>query len=110
MKSALARALTLAVIATPLVVVAGPAHAGTDSPGCVTHREFRSVRKGMTKARVQAVFDTAGRRAAYSSAGGFVFEIRTYKVCRSPYSTVSIGYQKGPGETLRLTSKVGVFV
>ena len=40
----------------------GPAQvADADSAGCVTAREFRRADDGMTRARVERIFDTHGR-------------------------------------------------
>ncbi len=71
--------------------------------GCVSQAEFRQVKRGMSKAKVHRIFDTAGRRDAISHGGGFTFEIRSYKAC-SKYGAVSVGYTNG-----KLESKAAVF-
>src|SRR4051794_12575529 len=44
-----------------VVVVAMPADAATsDARPCATRGEYRQVRRGMTQARVHAIFDSAG--------------------------------------------------
>lgn len=61
-----------------LVVVAGPASA--DSPGCVTGAEFRRIDKGMTRMRVQRIFDTKGR-SLFRNPGAVHNSARTYRMC-----------------------------
>ena len=62
----------------------------TDTPGCVTYREWTWVnpRLGGTagsRARVQAVFDTEGRRVSYGSNGdGLTILVKRYKRCSHP--------------------------
>ena len=45
-----------------------------------------------------------------ASSGGYVFQVRAYDVCGSPYSVVSIGYDKNRGGLLRLSAKTAVWV
>jgi len=47
------------------------------SPGCATAAEMRSIRRGMTKPRAQAILDTAGRFGD-GAAGGYS---RVYRSC-----------------------------
>ena len=109
MKKHLVRVALFAAMTSPLALVS-PASAGTDSPGCVTRAEYRAVSRGMTKTRVHGIFDTAGTRLAISSSGGYAAEVRTYKVCRSPYSAVSISFDKQPGGDFKLSAKAAVWV
>ena len=98
--------LSATILAAGLVAVATPA--GADTPGCVTRSEFRSVYRGMSKTRVQAIFDTDGTRQAISWSGGFAAEVRSYRAC-SLYSVVSIAYDKRPGGVFRLSAKSAVW-
>jgi hypothetical protein len=100
-KSALILALPLL---TSVAVVGLPSVAQADTPGCVTRAEYRHVHKGMTKHRVAHIFDTAGKREAYATSGGYTAEIRSYKTCRR-YSAVAISYGNG-----RLDAKSAVWV
>jgi hypothetical protein len=96
-----------AVTAAGLAIPATSAQA--DTPGCVTRTEYRSVAKGWTKARVDRRFDTTGHRMAIASSGGYSSSIWNYRTC-SPFSAVSISYDKhGTGSWL-LTAKSAVWV
>ena len=65
------------VLAT-LTSVSTPAQAAT--PGrCVSRGEYRQVHRGMTKHHVHRIFDTRGRRTAFSRHGGVTAEIRRYR-------------------------------
>jgi hypothetical protein len=101
-------AFTAAAISSFGVVAVAPV-ALADTPGCVTHSEYRHVHKGMKKTRVHRIFDTIGHRDAIAHSGGYTSEIRSYKTC-SPYSAVSIAYDAGPNEPLRLSAKSAVWV
>ena len=103
----MAAALAATAVASFGVVALAPA-ASADTPGCVTRAEFRQVHKGMTKTRVHRVFDTSGRRQAIAHSGGYTSEIRSYNPC-SRYSAVSLGFDSGPGEPLRLNAKSAVW-
>jgi len=52
---------------------------------------------------VHGIFDTKGTRDVISHAGGYTFEIRSYKAC-SPFGSVSVGYENG-----KLSTKSAVF-
>ena len=100
MKRLLATAATCVFAAGLTVALTTPAMA--DTPGCVTKTEFKHVSRGMSKDRVQHIFDTAGKRDS-STGGGHRYEIRTYKTC-SPLGVVSITYRND-----KLKHKSGVF-
>lgn len=63
-------------------LLAGPVAA--DTPGCVTHREYRAVTIGMLQPRVHRIFDTTGK----SIGGGRNY--RKYPACGS--GTVYVDY------------------
>ena len=97
-------ASVLALSALTLV----PASAHADTPGCVTRAEYRQVTKGMTKTRVDGIFDLKGHREVVSYSGGYGSEIRSYKTC-SLYSVVSMAFEKRPGGAWRLAAKSAVW-
>lgn len=68
---------------------------------CVTPEEFRKVRKGMTKQRVQTIFDTPGRMAA-GGAGGYS---QFYQQCKRPHRLVGIGFEVPPSGRERVYGK-----
>ena len=70
---------------------ASPAHAQAEARACVSPGEYRQVHRGMTKRRVHRIFDTRGRRVAFSRDGRFTSEIRRYRGCPRR-SAVSVGY------------------
>jgi hypothetical protein len=86
----------------------GTAPALADTPGCVTKAEFRKVHKGDSMRRVHRIFDTKGKQTAYSSGGGYAFQIRDYRGCPQ-YSWVSISYERKSGGVWRLISKAAVW-
>ena len=45
-----------------------------------------------------------------ASAGGYVFTIRSYRVCNSPYSAIAIGFEKNPRRPLTLSNKTAVWI
>lgn len=90
-----------------LTLPAAPAQA--DTPGCVTRKEYRSVKKGWTKARVDRRFDTSGNRVAIASSGGFKTSVWSYKTC-SRFSAVSVSYDKHGTSPWRLAAKSAVWV
>jgi hypothetical protein len=102
--SGIAAALTAAVLFAPTTA----AHADTD--GCVTKAEYRKVKKNMPKTRVHAIFDTAGKRESRATSGGYVAEVRSYRVCGSRYSAVAIAFDKEPRDVPRLAAKSAVWV
>ena len=95
-------AAIVATVLTGTTVILG-ASAAEANPGCVTQAEFKKAKKGMKVKRVHGIFDTKGRRDVISHAGGYTFEIRSYKTC-SPFGAVSVGYENG-----KLSTKSAVF-
>ena len=83
--------------------------ASADTPGCVTRAEYRKVQKGDTKARVHRIFDTTGHRETIAHSGRYRTEIRSYDTC-SPYSAVSIAWDKTGTSPWRLSGKSAVWV
>jgi hypothetical protein len=88
---------TFALAVACLGGTASPAEA--EAPACVNRGEYRQVHKGMTKRGVHRVFETRGRRVAFSKHGRFTSEIRRYRGCPAG-SAVSVAYGNG-----RLKSK-----
>jgi hypothetical protein len=78
--------------------------------GCVNKREYGDVEIDMTRTRVHRVFGTNGKRTSISHNHGQTTEVRTYKVCKSPDSTVTGSYGKHGRGPLRLTNKTAVWV
>ena len=75
-------ALTFSVVVVAgALVAASPAEAAeADTRPCVTRGEYRQVKQGMTKIRVHAIFDTAGKRL-FINTGEVSNEGREYRVC-----------------------------
>lgn len=72
------------------------ASAAADTPGCVSQQEFYQVHRGMRMARVQHVFDTAGRLAWRHEHR----MNRYYKICGVPFTprqAVHVIYRKHHG-------------
>ena len=55
-----ALAATAAVVGGTIVIT--PAAQAADTPGCVSQKEFRQVKKRMTITKVHSIFDTKGKR------------------------------------------------
>jgi hypothetical protein len=82
----------LALVIACLVAMPSPAQA--EARRCVSPGEYAQVHKGMPKRAVHRVFDTRGRRVAFSRHGRFTSEIRRYPGC--PHrSAVSVAYGNG---------------
>ena len=91
-------------------LLAAPAAQASGTPGCVTRAEYRHVHKGMTKVKVHQKFGTAGKRMSRAASGGYVSEVRTYRVCHQRFSSIAISFSKNPGGVLRLDYKSAVWV
>ena len=103
MKKIIASLAAGIALGTGTAVVVAPAAQAADTPGCVSQKEFRQAKKGMKAKKVHAIFDTKGKRDAISHAGGYTFEIRSYRAC-SRFGAVSVGYENG-----KLSTKSAVF-
>ena len=103
-------ATTLVAAATLAGVAASTNSATADpgTPGCVTKAEFNQVRKGMTKATVDAEFGTHGKRESGASSGGYRSEVWSYKACPQ-FSYVAVSFSANPGGPLKLAAKSGVW-
>lgn len=99
----------LAALLLPLALVGGPAAVvstaapATAADSCVSQREFASVKKGFSKAKVARVFGTKGSREAISRGYGVTIEIRSYRAC-TRFGAVSVSFENG-----RLSAKSAVF-
>jgi hypothetical protein len=87
-KVRLMRRFLVVVACLGSVVVSIPAAASarvSDDRPCVTRGEFDQAHKGMTRLRVHAIFDTAGKRL-FINVGQVTNEGREYVVCGHPRS------------------------
>jgi hypothetical protein len=72
--------------------------------------EYDKVESGQTRASVHRSFDTSGHRTSITHHGRCTDELRTYDVCHSPDSTVTVSYRKVAHGPLKVVSKTAVFV
>jgi hypothetical protein len=87
----LTAAAALAVGASLLVPIQH-ADAGLKAERCVTRAEFRKVHDGMKKARVHAIFDSAGIRSWLEGR----YEVRNYTPCTDrQFGWVTVNYKDG---------------
>jgi hypothetical protein len=77
---------------------------------CVTLREYTRAHAPMTRKAVHKLFDTDGARVSITDSGARKSEVRSYDVCKSPDSTVTVTYEKRGKRPFRLVSKTAVFV
>ena len=99
------------IAAAALVAVPSAAQAANATPGCVTRAEYRSVSKGMAMTSVHARFGTSGHRESTASMGRVpATTLRTYKVCRQPYSSIAMTFDKKPGGVFRLSARGALWV
>jgi len=77
---------------------------------CVTVVEYDKVEAGQTRASVRRSFDTSGHRTSITHRGRRTDEVRTYDVCHSPDSTVTVSYRKVAHGPFKVVSKTAVFV
>lgn len=83
--------VALSLAGTAAMITGAPAYA--DTPGCVTHKEYRAVHIGMAKKRVHHIFDTRGHQISAFTVGGDHYETREYKPCTdAQYGFVDIDY------------------
>jgi hypothetical protein len=112
------RALVVACAAIAASLAIAPAEAapggnGGGHPhrdGCVTLGEYKRVHAPMTRKAVHKVFDTSGVRTSLTQSGNRIDEVRSYDVCKSPDSTVTVSFEKRGTHPFKFVSKTGVFV
>jgi hypothetical protein len=102
-------ALHLTVAAVPVLIDPGAANADAGSRGCVTRAEYKAVKKGWTKTRVDQRFGTKGHKQAGATSGGFSSSVWTYKTC-SQFSAVAVSYDKRGTGPWKLAAKSAVWV
>ena len=84
--------LMLSLLFVICSVLAVPAPATADTPGCVARSEYQQVHTGMAKLHVQRIFDTDGR--SVSTARGH--DVRVYRACVRPrLAYVSVHFSNG---------------
>lgn len=118
MTAATTRALVLAGAALAAGLAIPSAGAAPDGRGggypdqdhCVTLGEYKRVHAPMTRKAVHEVFDTSGVRTSLTQSGNRIDEVRSYDVCKSPDSTVTVSFEKRGTHAFRFVSKTGVFV
>lgn len=81
MKKMIGTAVATAVCSLGLTMVSAPAHA--DSWGCVTKKEFYSVKAGWSRGRVASTFDTAGSVLATHDSRAGRDQVIAYPKCPS---------------------------
>ena len=90
MKTLIPTLLATAVVVAGGLAITAPADADTgDQRPCVTHREYKRITKGMTKARVHDIFDTKGT-FLFRNPGAVHNEAKEYRGCSG--STVQVQY------------------
>jgi hypothetical protein len=95
-------------IAPAVAAPGGGEHRPPDD--CVTLREYTRAHAPMSRKAVHRLFDTAGVRTSITDSGARTNEVRSYDVCKSPDSTVTVTYEKRGKRPFRLMSKTAVFV
>jgi hypothetical protein len=89
---------------------AKPGGGGPKPDDCVTQREYDKARVNQPRKAVHKQWGTVGHRVSLSRNGARATEVRTYDVCSSPDSTVTVSFAKGPRGPFRLESKTAVWV
>jgi hypothetical protein len=105
-------ALAACLAITPAAAASSAVGRG-DQPhrdGCVTLREYNRVQPQMTRQAVHKIFDTNGVRTSMTQSGNRVDEVRSYDVCKSPDSTVTVSFEKRGTHPFLVVSKTAVFV
>lgn len=72
--------------------------------GCVSKKEFRRAKKGMTPGKVARIFGTKGTKESVVKRNGRTIMARGYRGCPQ-YSAVGVAFIKKSG-TFRLANKV----
>ena len=94
----------------PVSAAPGGGGGGHKPDGCVTRSEYVKVDENMTRKAVHKWFGTSGHRESITHSGARATELRSYDVCKSPDSTVTVTFEKGPHGPFKLQSKTAVFV
>lgn len=88
------RKIVISVVALSAVtlgaVPAGAELGGSDTRSCVTKREYRAVKVGMSKTRVHRIFDSKGQLRSRDNG----FEFRDYRPCDG-FLDYMLRYQDG---------------
>lgn len=64
------------------------------SDHCVSKKEFKKIKTGMTQKKVKAITGTGGTVIAESEFGGYRTVIRDYRTC-ARYASVNVTFQNG---------------
>jgi hypothetical protein len=110
--------VAFSLVATPAIALAGHEQAAKPGGGggphqqdsCVTPAEYTKVKVHQTRTSVHKRFGTSGHRESISHSGQRTDEIRSYDVCDSPDSTVTVSYRKVGHAPFKVVSKTAVFV
>jgi hypothetical protein len=94
----------------PAAVAAAGGGGHRPANDCVTLQEYDKAHEPMTRKAVHNIFDTSGVRTSVTQSGSRTDEVRSYVVCKSPDSTVTVSYTKRGQNPFRFTSKSAVFV
>jgi hypothetical protein len=112
--SVLAALAAVAVVSVDGAAIAAP---GPPAPGgghkpdhCVSQAEYDAVAVHQTRTSVHKSFGTTGRRTSVTENGPRTDEVRVYKVCHSPASTVTVSYRRAKAGPFRVISKSAVWV
>ena len=109
--AAVACAVAAAVVAAGPVEAAPGGTGGSHKPDrCVTMGEYDKVDVHQTRASVHRRFGTSGQRTSIAHNRTRTDEVRTYDVCHSPDSTVTVSYRKGKTGPFRVLSKSAVWL
>jgi hypothetical protein len=105
MKKILLGLVALVAIAAPITLIATPAEAGSNTPGCVSKAEWSKVHSGMSPQRVHDIFGTYGKVTWRYSSGGYYGLTRDYRHCSGPRFEIDVTFYKDPGTSWYVEDK-----
>ncbi|WP_182523370.1 hypothetical protein [Nocardioides dongkuii] len=100
-----AAALAAVVLSTGLVA-APQVSASAAGDSCISKKEYRKVKQGMTRPQVKQVTGTNGKSLGRAEASqDYIIEKRRYRVCTSRKGAAELGFVSVMGGPYKLTRK-----
>ena len=77
---------------------------------CINKGEYARVLTGTPRTKVHKLIGTTGTRMSLVRSAARATEVRSYDVCKSPDSTVTITFVQSKGKPFRVTHKTAIWV
>jgi hypothetical protein len=80
----------------PVLAVNAPVASANTTPHCITHAEFRAIKKGYSQTHVSNIVGAVGSKEWQSDSPGYHYKEISYRPCwpYNLYSDVTVDYFK----------------